>query len=71
MERLIVWIIQIYVLQLPPMLQWVFGSEFGLLAVGHGEGVCGNYWVVESLNIKEICERNKTICFCVVTSADW
>ena len=39
MERLVVWIIQIDVLQLPPMLRWVFSSRFGWLAVGHGEGV--------------------------------
>ena len=39
MERLVVWIIQIDVLQLPPMLRWVFTSGCGWLAVGHGEGV--------------------------------
>ena len=39
MERLVVWIIQINVLHLPPMLPWVFSSGFGWLAVGHGEGV--------------------------------
>ena len=38
-ERLVVWIIQIDVLQLSPMLRWVFRSGFGWLAVGHGEGV--------------------------------
>ena len=39
MERLVVWIIQIDVLQLPPMLWWMVRSGFGWLAVGHGEGV--------------------------------
>ena len=39
MERLIVWIIQIDALQIPPMLQWVFRSVFGRLAVGQGEGM--------------------------------
>ena len=38
-ESLVVKIIQIDILQLPPMLRWVFGSGFRWLTVGHGEGV--------------------------------
>ena len=39
MGGLVVWIIQIYILQLPHMLWLRFGSVFRWLAVGHGEGV--------------------------------
>ena len=39
MEGLVVLIIQIDILQLPPMLWLRFGSGFRWLAVGHGEGV--------------------------------
>ena len=38
-ECLVVWIIQIDILKLPPMLWLRFGSGFRWLAVGHGEGV--------------------------------
>ena len=39
MEGLVVWIIQIDILQLPPTIWWRFGSGFRCTAVGHGEGV--------------------------------
>ena len=39
MEGLVVWIIQIDILQLPPMLWLRFGSGFRWPEVGHGEGV--------------------------------
>ena len=39
MEGLVVWIIQIDVLQLPPMLWLRFGSVFRWMAVGHSECV--------------------------------
>ena len=38
-EGLVVRIVQIDILQLLPMLRWVFGSGFRWLTVGHGEGV--------------------------------
>ena len=38
-EGLVVWIIQIDILQLPPFLQCRFGSGFGWVVGGHGEGV--------------------------------
>ena len=39
MEGLVVWIIQIDILQLPPMLWFRFGSGFRWPAVGHVEVV--------------------------------
>ena len=39
MKGLVFWIIQINILQIPPMLWLRFGSGFRWLAVGHGEGV--------------------------------
>ena len=39
MEVFVAWIIQIDILQLPPMLCLRFGSVFRWLAVGNGEGV--------------------------------
>ena len=39
MEGLVVWVIQIDILQFPPMLWLRFGSGFRWPAVGRGEGV--------------------------------
>ena len=39
MEGLVVWIIQVDILQLTPMLWLRFGSGFKWLLVVHGEGV--------------------------------
>ena len=39
MEGLVVWIVQIDILQLPPMLWLRFGKGFSWPAVGNGEGV--------------------------------